>query len=81
MASIISQINLISSDYMKALESCSSLEALEAIRVTFLGRKGKVADLMPLLASLSIEEKREVGPLINDLKKILNSCLNKKNRF
>ncbi len=61
----IEQLTLTSS---QTIEACSSLEALEAFRIEFLGRKGKIADLMPKLASLSLEDKRAAGPAMNELK-------------
>ncbi len=50
------------------IQSAVSLESLEEIRVLYLGRKGKIADFMTLLKDLSLEEKRVMGPLLNDLK-------------
>lgn len=78
MDGIREKIKNISSECIKALESSSSLEALEVLRVAFLGRKGKIADLMPQLSSLSIEQKRDIGPLINDLKKNLDYIFEQK---
>jgi phenylalanyl-tRNA synthetase alpha chain len=42
--------------------------ALESARVEYLGRKGRVRDLMNLLGGLSAEERPDAGKLINDLK-------------
>ena len=44
-----------------ACQQSTSLEALEAVRITFLGRKGTIAQLMPQLKILSTEEKRVAG--------------------
>jgi phenylalanyl-tRNA synthetase alpha chain len=53
---------------LKALSEAKTVEALEAIRLSFLARKGIIADLMDRLKTLSIEEKRTLGPLLNELK-------------
>lgn len=68
MKKIISEIASLKEASKKALKSASTSEALENVRVEFLGRKGKIAALMPQLKSLSVEEKREIGPRLNQLK-------------
>ncbi len=52
----------------KALSHATDDETVEAIRIQFLGRKGALAQLMAQLKTLSIEEKRVVGPLLNEFK-------------
>ena len=69
MKKIISEINAIKKSSQKAFKDAQSTETVEQARVEFLGRKGKIAQLMPTLKNLSVEEKREVGPKINKLKK------------
>lgn len=51
-----------------ALNGASTEQELESVRIKFLGRKGKIAGLMIQLKTLPIEEKRTLGPLINNLK-------------
>jgi phenylalanyl-tRNA synthetase alpha chain len=55
---------------LKGFKESTTLENLEAVRVIFLGRKGEIANLMPLLKNLSVEEKREFGPALNELKQV-----------
>ena len=43
-------------------------EELEALRVSFLGKKGQVTELLKGLRDVPAEKKKEVGQLINDLK-------------
>ena len=45
-----------------------SAEEVEAFRVEFLGRKGKMKDLMSQFRDVAPEDKRELGPLINKVK-------------
>lgn len=51
-----------------ALQTITNETVLESVRITFLGRKGKVAQLMEQLKDLSIEEKKILGPLLNQFK-------------
>lgn len=68
MKNILTEIEQLTQESVQALETSTSLEMLEAARIEFLGRKGKIANLMPKLAGLSLEDKRVVGPLMNELK-------------
>ncbi|NCQ11114.1 MAG: phenylalanine--tRNA ligase subunit alpha [Bacteroidetes bacterium] len=43
---------------------------LEQFRLTFLSKKGKISELMPLIGKAASEEKRIVGQLINDVKQL-----------
>ncbi|MBI1908162.1 phenylalanine--tRNA ligase subunit alpha [Candidatus Uhrbacteria bacterium] len=51
-----------------ALAGVTDTERLEAVRVEFLGRKGRLAELMKGLAALSPDEKKAVGVVANDVK-------------
>lgn len=55
-------------EFLETLKKATSLSELEQLRVTYLGRKGILADLMTELKTLSLEEKKELGPLLNQLK-------------
>lgn len=68
MNSLKDQIQTIKKEIETALDKASSDDALECIRITYLGRNGKIASLMEHLKNLSLEEKRQFGPLINELK-------------
>jgi len=46
----------------------SNAEAAESFRIEFLGRKGKIKDLMAAFKAVPGEEKRELGPMLNQLK-------------
>lgn len=51
-----------------ALKQCKSLENLEQIRIEFLGRQGRLAQLTDQFKEYSADEKRIFGPLLNTLK-------------
>ena len=68
------QLNNLKKEALKAVESVKSEEKLEELKNGYLGRKGKLTDILKQLASLSIEEKREFGALANDLKNELTEA-------
>ncbi|MBQ7120447.1 MAG: phenylalanine--tRNA ligase subunit alpha [Oscillospiraceae bacterium] len=54
--------------FKAALSSVDSMEALEAIRVEYLGKKGLVTELLKDMKNLSVEEKKTFGQEVNVLK-------------
>lgn len=68
MAWLKEQIELVKIAGTAALAQATTQEKLEQVRVTFLGRQGSIADLMAHLKSVTVEEKKECGPLLNQLK-------------
>ncbi len=57
--------------FRQELEAAANSEELENVRVRYLGRKGKLAELVKVIPTLSIEEKRTFGRHINQLKQEL----------
>jgi phenylalanyl-tRNA synthetase alpha chain len=49
--------------------------ALEAVRVAAVGKKGSVSELLASLGKLSVDEKKEKGPLFNGLRDRVNVAL------
>lgn len=66
-------IHTLKTEFLRALEAATTLEALEKVRVEFLGRKGRLGDLVGSLKDLSDEEKRSFGPELNALKAELHA--------
>jgi len=68
MKNISQELDTIKAELIYTITSASNEPSLEAIRIAFLGRKGKIAHLMEQLKNLSLEEKKIVGPLLNQFK-------------
>ena len=62
------QLNALREAFQAKLAESADSAALETLRVEFLGKKGHVAGLMQNLRTLSGEEKKDAGQLINLLK-------------
>ncbi len=78
MKNILDAIQKLTVTSTEAIEKSDSLDTLETFRIEYLGRKGKLATLMPILASLSIEDKRIAGPLINQCKETIEELFEAK---
>ncbi len=53
---------------ISSLSSVSDLEALDKIRVEYLGKNGLITGLLKGMKDLSIEEKKDFGGKVNELK-------------
>lgn len=60
---------------LKALEGAATLDAVEAIRVEALGRKGKLAEVSKSFGKLTPEERKSLGVLLNSVKQELETGL------
>ena len=81
MASVASTLEDIKKSLIQALKHAQNLTELETVRVAFLGRNGKIADLMQHLKSASLEDKRTYGPLCNTLKKFAQQAYEEKKKL
>lgn len=63
---------------LSSIESARNLKALDDVRVDFLGKKGRVTDLLKGLGSLSAEERPKAGAEINKAKQAIQEKLEAK---
>lgn len=68
LASLKKTIAALDQDIAQDFTHAKTLTTLEEIRLKYLSRQGALATIMETLKDLSIEEKREIGPLLNALK-------------
>ena len=57
------KIKVLQAEFEKALSEASTAEALEELRIAYLGKRGHVASLMQHLRE--VEDKRAAGQMIN----------------
>ncbi len=58
-----------------AFEAAGDMRALDAARVAFLGKKGRVSLLMRELGRMSPEERKTAGPALNGLRDTLEAAV------
>jgi phenylalanyl-tRNA synthetase alpha chain len=80
---IVEKLNALAPAFEEALAGVSSvddaaLDTLEALRVEFLGRKGRLAGLLSELPSLAPEERPAAGKAANVVKERLQSAFDAK---
>ena len=71
----MTDIDALSSEIFAQLDAATDEAALEAVRVTALGKKGRVSKLLKNMGSMSPEDRLIFGPQINGLKQQLTEAL------
>jgi phenylalanyl-tRNA synthetase alpha chain len=66
-------ISEIHSSALDQLARAAALDAVEAVRVEALGRKGKLAEISKEMGKLAPEERARIGKLLNSVKQELES--------
>ncbi len=72
------KINSILTIAKEKLNSANEMQALEDLRVKYLGKKGELTGLLKQLGSLSAEERPKVGQLVNQAKQELDERIKEK---
>ena len=63
---------------LKAIDNATDSKILDEVRVSVLGKKGSITELMKGLATLSVEEKKEMGKNLNLVKAEIEKALENK---
>lgn len=59
----------------EAIAAASSMDELENLRVTFLGKQGKITEQMKAIATLPPEERKDFGQSVNQVKNEVTSLI------
>lgn len=62
---------------IQKIQTAPSLEALEGLRLEILGKKGSLTLMMQSLGTLSGEERKEQGKILNETKVLIQEALQK----
>lgn len=71
----MTDLRKLEADTIAAIAAAKDEAALEAARVAALGKKGTVSELLKTLGTMTPDERKEKGPLINGLKDKVNEAL------
>jgi phenylalanyl-tRNA synthetase alpha chain len=59
----------------KAIKDADTLEKIEELRVSYLGKKGELSALLKIMGQLSAEERPKIGAVANTVKEALQTSL------
>ncbi|CAM5189099.1 hypothetical protein [Alishewanella longhuensis] len=71
-------LTAILNDALAAVAAAGDIPALEEVRVTFMGKKGSITELLKSLGAMDPEQRKIAGQQINDLKQQVQDALNEK---
>src|SRR5262245_10642316 len=71
----MSDINALQDDLLKQIAAASDEAALEAVRVSALGKKGSISALLATLGKMSPEQRKSEGAAINAVKDSVTQAL------
>src|SRR5256885_10771405 len=64
----MSDIQTLERELLASIDAAADEAALEALRVSALGKKGSVSERLKTLGGMSADERKVQGPLINGLR-------------
>ena len=74
------KIEIIRNEILSKINEIEDTKNLQDLKANYLGKKGPIQELLSNMASLSIEEKKEFGPIINGFKNEINELFDNKNK-
>ena len=77
---VLHDLDQLEKAFKRELAAADSTEALEQLRIEFLGRKGKLAKVMKELPGLDPAERPTVGKRANELKRSFETAVNERAR-
>ncbi|MFH1368314.1 MAG: phenylalanine--tRNA ligase subunit alpha [Elusimicrobiota bacterium] len=75
---MLKNLESIRAEFAGQLEKAGTIEEAEALKVAFLGRKGKLTEILRGLSALAIEERKSTGEKANLLREELENLLKEK---
>jgi phenylalanyl-tRNA synthetase alpha chain len=70
-----SNLETLERELLGAIAGAADLAALEQVRITVLGKKGRIAELMQTLGALPPEQRKGFGQSVNDVKARVGEAL------
>ena len=75
---MMTDIATLQTELMAAIDSADTLDALEAVRISALGKQGSVSALLKTMGAMSPDERQTQGPIINGLRESVTVALAEK---
>ncbi|RMA93199.1 phenylalanine--tRNA ligase subunit alpha [Hydrogenothermus marinus] len=72
------QLKALEEEYKQKIKEVLSLEELQKVKSTLLGKKGKITSFLKQLKSLTPEQKKEFGKAINEVKNLFEDLIKEK---
>lgn len=78
MTDIGTQLKKLGEEATEAIATADSLDKLEQLRVSYLGKKGQVSKILGTMGKLDPQERPKVGAMANEVKQAIQGSLEEK---
>ncbi|TVQ54168.1 MAG: phenylalanine--tRNA ligase subunit alpha [Spirulina sp. DLM2.Bin59] len=78
MSGLETQLQALATEATAAIAAVTALDALEQQRVAYLGKKGKLSEILRGMGKLAPEERPKIGAIANDVKTAIQTDLDQK---
>ncbi|OFZ17916.1 MAG: phenylalanine--tRNA ligase subunit alpha [Bdellovibrionales bacterium GWB1_55_8] len=75
---MVEKLNAIGAGALKDVSAASTLEAIEQIRISVLGKKGALSEVLKTLGSVSAQERPVIGAAANEWKRKIEAALDER---
>lgn len=74
-------MNELKKEITSSLNAASSISALEELKIKYMGKKGSISELSSKIKDVPIEERKNYGKEVNEVKELFNNLYNTKKSF
>ena len=74
-------MNELKKEITSSLNEASSISDLEELKVKYMGKKGSISELSSKIKDVPIEERKNYGKEVNEVKELFNNLYNTKKSF
>ena len=74
MPAMLETLDKLQADAIGEIEALDTIDALESWRIAYLGSKGRLKGVMPLMKDVTKEDKPAVGKRLNEVKQALEGA-------
>lgn len=78
---MVEKLKKLEVEFQERIGNCSSLNELNELKVSFLGKKSLIQDITSKMKEFTNEEKREIGPVLNFLRKTFENGISEKQQI
>ncbi|MBF2072307.1 MAG: phenylalanine--tRNA ligase subunit alpha [Synechococcales cyanobacterium C42_A2020_086] len=78
MSTLDTQLTALRQEAQQAIAATTSLDALEQLRVKYLGKKGSLSQILGGMGKMDASERPRIGALANEVKELLQAELEQK---
>ena len=69
-------MNELKKEITSSLNAASSISDLEELKIKYMGKKGSISELSSKIKEIPIEERKNYGKEVNEVKELLNNLYN-----